>query len=173
MAGFPVVIATNGQGFPVRPVDSDAPTMTIAANGWGAPIVLSDDGAPFIVEGLEPDDLGFQEIVLTNGSEGQWVGYSDGGATRPQPAFGSISVQPSEFTQLLALYDDTNSGIVLAVFEGDWVDAFDGLQVSIGGFVLTSYEVELISGNTWVRFSDMPGDWVDGDDYQILFGHNL
>lgn len=173
MSGPPVIIASNGRGFPVRPVDENAPVLTVSANSLGTPIVISERGAPFIIEGLAPSALSFQEIILTNGSQGQWVGFSDGGNTRPQPAFGSISGQPTTSTQLLALYDDTNSGVVLAVFAGDWVYNLDGLQISIGGFVLQSFEVELISGNTWVRFSDMPGDWAAGEDYEILFGYDL
>lgn len=57
MAGIPVVIATNGIGLPVRPVDASvaAPLMTTAPNGIGAPIVISDNGTPFIVEdGVTP-----------------------------------------------------------------------------------------------------------------------
>ena len=56
MTGFPVVIATNGLGIPVRPVDANAPSMTIAANGIGAPIVISNLGAPFIVNGYVPPE---------------------------------------------------------------------------------------------------------------------
>lgn len=120
-----------------------------------------------------PVDFDWSEIDMTAGSEGQWVGYSDGGDTRPQPAFGSISAQPSPATSLLALYDDTASGIVLAVFSGDYATEMDGIQMAIGGFVLNSFETELISGNTWVRFSGQPGDWSDGDVYQIEFGFDL
>lgn len=46
-----VTIASTG--FPVRPVDANAPVLTLADNG--APIVISDKGAPFIVDGYEPD----------------------------------------------------------------------------------------------------------------------
>lgn len=120
-----------------------------------------------------PVDFEWSEIDLTAGSEGQWVGFSDGGNTRPQPAFGSISAQPSPITNLLALYDDTASGVVLAVFSGDYATEMDGLQMSIGGFVLNSFETQLISGNTWVRFNGQPGDWTAGDVYQIEFGFGL
>jgi len=54
--GPPVVIATNGKGFPVRPVEANAPLLTIATNGKGAPIVISDLGAPFIVQGYTPPE---------------------------------------------------------------------------------------------------------------------
>lgn len=54
--GVPVVIADNGLGFPVRPVEANAPVLTIADNGFGAPIVISDNGAPFIVEGYTPPE---------------------------------------------------------------------------------------------------------------------
>lgn len=56
MSGIPVVIAANGLGTPVKPVDADAPVMTIAENGLGAPIVISDTGTPFIVEGYTPPE---------------------------------------------------------------------------------------------------------------------
>lgn len=55
-SGPPVVIAENGQGFPVNPVEADAPLLTIAENGLGAPIVISELGAPFIVQGYEPPE---------------------------------------------------------------------------------------------------------------------
>lgn len=55
--GPPVVISPNGLGFPVRPVDTDAPPLTIADNGLGAPIVISERGAPFVIEGYVPPDI--------------------------------------------------------------------------------------------------------------------
>lgn len=171
MTGFPVTLSTNGT--PIRPVDKNAPVMTIVDTGFGAPITISDNGAPFIVEGDLGPVFDFQGFDMNNGGEGQWVGYSIGGATLPNPPFGSISGEPTQVSQLLALYDDTASGVVLAVFEGDWVVALNGLQLSIGGFVLNSFERELISGNTWVRFSDMPGNWDVGASYQIAFGFDL
>ena len=54
MSGAPVVIASNGLGVPVKPVSANAPQVKIATNGLGAPIVISDKGAPFIVEGYTP-----------------------------------------------------------------------------------------------------------------------
>ena len=54
--GIPVVIAENGIGIPVCPVEANAPAMTIANNGYGAPIVISDIGAPFIVDGYVPPE---------------------------------------------------------------------------------------------------------------------
>ena len=55
MSGFPVVIVEKG-GFPVKAVETRAPIMMVAENGMGVPIVLSERGAPFIIEGLpEPE----------------------------------------------------------------------------------------------------------------------
>ena len=54
--GIPVVIAENGIGIPGRPVEANAPVMTIANNGYGAPIVISNLGAPFIVDGYVPPE---------------------------------------------------------------------------------------------------------------------
>lgn len=58
MNGVPVVIAENGYGFPVRPVESGAPLLTVSTNGFGAPIVIDEThGTPFVVEGLpEPEE---------------------------------------------------------------------------------------------------------------------
>lgn len=55
--GIPVVIAENGKGFPVRPVEGNAPVMTVAENGLGAPIVIDPHGAPFIVDGWDSPPL--------------------------------------------------------------------------------------------------------------------
>jgi len=51
--GFPVVIAANGFGIPVIPVEENAPAATVATNGLGTPIVIvEENGIPLIVEGL-------------------------------------------------------------------------------------------------------------------------
>lgn len=54
MSGIPVVISDSGNGIPVTPVASGAPVMTVSQNGFGTPIVITDIGAPFIVEGAAP-----------------------------------------------------------------------------------------------------------------------
>lgn len=73
MSGIPVVIAANGLGMPVRPVTENAPTMTVSPNGFGAPIVISDLGAPFIVDGLIPP-LWTPERLFSGGLAGYWPG---------------------------------------------------------------------------------------------------
>lgn len=170
MPGFPVVIATNNIGLPVRPTAVNAPVMTIATNGIGTPIVLDNKGTPFVVQGFAPVNWNFQQTSMTAGTNGQHVGYSTGAATLPQPAFGTISVQPTAATTLLAFYNDTASGRYLAVFQGDYLLALQGLKVSIGGFPITSYETQLISGNTWVRFPAGVGNLTNGAAYELLFG---
>lgn len=52
MPGPAVTIATHG--FPVRAVDSGAPELTLKDSG-GVPIVISDRGAPFVVDGYNPE----------------------------------------------------------------------------------------------------------------------
>lgn len=54
MSGPPVIIASNGRGFPVKAVQANAPVLTLSANGLGAPIVITERGAPFILEGSGP-----------------------------------------------------------------------------------------------------------------------
>lgn len=164
--GIPVVIVTNG-GIAVTPVTSGAPSMTVAPRGQ--PIRLAYNAMPFVISGVPPlVDFNWQEFDLIAGNGGQWIGFSDGGATRPQPAFGSVGSQPTTVTTLLALYDDTNSDVYLAVFAGDYVDEMDGLILSIGGFALAPFEIELISGNTWIRYNGT-GDLTAGATYQVEF----
>ena len=54
---IPVVIAANGLGAPVIPVEADAPSAVVASNGQGTPIVLVEaNGTPMVVTGLpEPE----------------------------------------------------------------------------------------------------------------------
>lgn len=170
MPGIPVVIATSGIGVPVRPTAVNAPVMSIADNGYGLPIVLDNKGTPFIVQGFTPVTWNFQSRSMTAGTNGQHVGYSTGAATLPQPAFGSISGQPTAVTTLLSFYNDTASGRYLAVFQGNYLLALQGLKVSIGGFPITSYEGELIGGNTWFRFAAGVGNLTPGAVYELLFG---
>lgn len=53
MSGIPVVVVERF-GLPVKAVEGRAPVMTVSPYGMGIPIVLSEWGAPFIVEGLVP-----------------------------------------------------------------------------------------------------------------------
>lgn len=53
MSGIPVVIVEKG-GMPVTSVVTGAPVMTVAANGWGIPITLTENAAPFIIDGGVP-----------------------------------------------------------------------------------------------------------------------
>lgn len=125
------------------------------------------------VGGAPQIEWNWQQFEITNGLEDQWVGYSIGINGVPQPAFGIIDGQPTDVTDLLALYDDTNSGMVIAVFDGDYYSDLTGVQLSIGGFVMTATETQYVAGQTVVRFSDMPGDWGEGDVYQVQFGCGL
>lgn len=51
--GFPVVISDNEDGFPVNPVLSNYPLMTVTTNGRGTPITIDEMGAPFVLQGYE------------------------------------------------------------------------------------------------------------------------
>lgn len=55
MSGPPVVIVEKG-GLPVSPVESNAPVLTVAANGQGAPVTVTEGGTPFIIEGYVPPE---------------------------------------------------------------------------------------------------------------------
>lgn len=55
MPGFPIVIAENGFGIPVIPVEENAPAAVVASNGLGIPVVIVEkNGHPLVIEGL-PD----------------------------------------------------------------------------------------------------------------------
>lgn len=56
LGGIPVVIAQNGRGVAVKPVEAHAPCAVVAANGLGTPVVISDSGTPMIVDGLEEEE---------------------------------------------------------------------------------------------------------------------
>lgn len=72
--GHPVVIADNGKGFPVNPVTERAPLLTVAENGKGAPIVISELGAPFIIQGYEGEVMG----LALSGDDGSNITDDDG-----------------------------------------------------------------------------------------------
>lgn len=167
--GAPVVLSTNGIGFPVRPTSVNAPSMSLSSNGFGMPIILDNKGTPFVVQDFPTVYWNMQPITMTAGTNGQHVGYSTGAVTLPQPAFGSISGQPTSITTLLAFYNDTASGRYLAVFQGDYLLALVGLKITIGGFPITSYEAELIGGNTWLRFTAGLGNLTPGAVYELVF----
>lgn len=165
MTGIPVVIATNGFGFPVNPVESNAPSMKVATNGRGVPIVISENGSPFIVNAFD-----WVQFQFTAGTDGvQWIGYSDGGQDRPQPAFGTLAGQPTTVTNLLAIYDDTASGNYIVVFAGDYLSLMSSLPMTIGSTTYTPFDANIINGNTWIRYTG-DGDWVDAADYTVTFG---
>lgn len=165
MSGIPVVLAQNGFGLPVNPVESNALSMQVATNGRGTPIVISERGAPFILRAF--DWAAFQ---FTAGADGvQWIGYSDGGADRPQPAFGTLAGQPTTVTNLLAIYDDTASGNYIVVFSGDYLSLMSSLPMTIGSTTYTPFDANVINGNTWIRYTG-DGDWVDAADYTVTFG---
>lgn len=67
--GIPVVISANNIGMPVRPVDKNAPLMTVATNGRGIPIVISDRGAPFVVQGYNPAPFSALSFLSTDNDE--------------------------------------------------------------------------------------------------------
>lgn len=150
-------------------VSLQPPLPVFDAGGPTFSDIMGNMQAALAVSGLTPPPaIIWQTITLTAGDEGQWVGFSDGGANRPQPAFGSIDAQPTATTELLALYDDTVSDVYLVVFAGDYVAEMTGLTLSIGGFPFEPFEIELISGNTWLRYNGT-GDLLTGNAYQIDF----
>lgn len=72
MSGFPIVIVPEG-GFPVRAVTSRAPVMMVAPNEIGVPVVVSNRGAPFIVQGVIVPAGGFVFGVRTRDGVPQYA----------------------------------------------------------------------------------------------------
>ena len=111
MSGAPVVIATNGYGMAVRPVDSGAPVLTVAENGFGMPIVISDLGVPFVVEGLEPygpellvngDFSAGSTSWIVNGADATHIATFSGGTLRYQSDTTSPQLTVSQSNVLVA-----------------------------------------------------------------------
>ena len=50
----PVVIASNGRGLPVVPVEDRGIPAIIATNGRGFPIVIATVGVPMVISGYTP-----------------------------------------------------------------------------------------------------------------------
>lgn len=113
------------------------------------------------------DWAAFQFTAGTDGA--QWIGYSDGGADRPQPAFGTLAGQPTTVTNLLAIYDDTASGNYIAVFAGDYLSLMSSLPMTIGSTTYTPFDASVVNGNTWIRYTG-DGDWIDTETYSVSFG---
>ena len=170
MNGPAVTIVPSG-GLGVTPT-VNGPVFTVVPSGGFAITIMERGGVGWNLEGLTPAII-FREFSMTAGGEGQWVGYSNGIAPQPQPAFGSIDVQPTTTTDLLAFYDDTASGVFLVSFAGDFLDELQGLQLSIGGFVVDSTQTYLVGDTTWLRFTGIPGDLTVGAEYEVLFGFDL
>lgn len=62
--GVPVVVVGSG-GFPITPVVSGAPLLSIAQNGVGTPVTITENAAPFILEGaVPPPQPGPLEVIV-------------------------------------------------------------------------------------------------------------
>ena len=131
MSGAPVVIATNGYGMAVRPVDSGAPVLTVAENGFGMPIVISDLGAPFVVEGLEfnPASLFLAE------DQGAWF-YPSATETLFQTVSGNTSA--SAIADPVGLALDKSKGLVLGPELTGSPSFDDAAQWSAGSTIVVS-----------------------------------
>lgn len=149
MTGIPVVIAENGLGAPVKPVDEGAPVMTIADNGLGAPIVISDNGAPFIVEGYSPD--GWRSFVLDAG-ELEYQGEPTGGVGfgNGENDFTGGQIDREPIPNHYIIYIDEYDGVLYFSVSGDVADEMNSRTLYIDG--------------TPVDIAD-PAYYHEGDDY--------
>lgn len=74
MSGPPVTIVENG-GFPVTPVDSNAPILESVESG-GVPITLTDGAAPFVVRGFGPTPPSYGALDYASGAEDAFTNFS-------------------------------------------------------------------------------------------------
>lgn len=171
MKGFPVVISTRG--IPVVAVENGAPLASVAENNLGTPIQIVDkNGSPLVIEGLTPViNWDWQETDVTVADSGEWIGYSNGDLAYPpfNPPIGLISNQPTSVTDMIALFQDVGSGDIVVVFNGDYTQELQLLKMAIGGFELNPSGYSLQTGNTWLRFSGLPGDFESGSIYEVVF----
>lgn len=137
MPGIPVVILDSG-GVPVTAVDSGAPVMTVAENGAGMPITLTENAAPFILEGYNLDPpvslVGF-ELDSMSGNGGD-IGYY-------RTIYGEITPEPLVGFPLVE-FAWRNSSFLQVAFEGNAVEYLQGFAPAIDG----------------VDIGDMMSDWT-------------
>src|SRR5690606_769819 len=121
-------IAENGRGLPVRPVEKNAPLLSVVETGLGIPVVISDKGVPFILDGYHPEP---PPSVMTAGqdAEGTSTGFSDG--TVIKESFGSLSAEPVDGFPVVALAASALSLVV--ALGGDATGVVDGMTLWIDG----------------------------------------
>lgn len=165
MPGTPVVIVDSG-GTPVTPVDSGAPVMTVAANGAGMPITLTDNAAPFIVEGLEPSDPTWQSFFIVAGNNPFGWGY----AIPPlvSAPLGEILSEPYTGSELIAFFEAPDDSRVIVCFAGDMVSELTGHTFNINGTVLAVMTPPVYDeGNDWTMMF-LESFWmIDGQAYIV------
>lgn len=127
--GVPVVIAENGLGLPVHPVEADAPLLKIAENGLGAPIVIVDDpkSPPFIIDGYSPTPpitLQSFELDSMSGNGGDFGYY--------HTIYGDINPEPLEGFTLIEFAWRSSSYLQIA-FQGNVMEYVEGVSPVIDG----------------------------------------
>jgi len=164
MPGFPVVISDNGVGIPVRPVESNAPPMSVSDSGFGSPIVISDRGAPFVVEGYTPPDPPIiqQPFTMLAGTGQGITGYFP-------PSVGSISDEPLPQFPVIAIY--STGSLVQIVLSGDCEIYLQGTTPIFSGFDLGDKvgDWECPSGSVTFCTFNTTDVFVDGSSYNVTW----
>lgn len=122
----------------VRPVDSGAPVLTVAENGFGMPIVISDLGVPFVVEGLEP----YGPELLTNGD------FSDGSASWPSSGTDATHVITFSGGSMRFQSDTTSPQLTLSQTGIIQTGKTYRIVVVTSGYVSGSIKTDAIGANT-------------------------
>lgn len=106
-------------------------------------------------------------FTMIAGDSGDWAGYSNGDLVPPpfNPPVGSISDQPLAFCTLQALFQDTATQSIVAVFGGAAIEAFAGMTLRIGGETLASAGTTVAWGSVFVPFPNPITQIVAGQSY--------
>lgn len=165
MSGVPVVVVDKG-GFPVRQVDSDAPLLTVASNGLGAPITFSDNGAPFVVEGISPPQPVWETFFIIAGSNPFGWGFAK--PPLVSATLGSITNEPYSDSELISFFEAPDDSRIIACFSGDIADSLNGHTFEINGKVLAVIQgAEYDAANNWTMMF-LESYWmVEGDAYVV------
>ncbi len=163
--GVPVVVSENGIGFPVHPVEADAPLLKIAENGLGAPIVIVDDpkAPPFIINGYSPQPVSppFEAFTV-------YAGAGNSGDTGYYTTiYGSISTEPLANHNMVE-FATRNSNYTQVAFDGDCVSEISGWRPIIPGTTIGALISDWnFDGETTSATWESTGQMSQGSEYPI------
>lgn len=165
--GIPVVIAVNGYGTPVTPVQSGAPVMQLSPNGLGVPVVITENGAPFVFEGIEPDHGEWQASFIVAGHSP--FGWGFGKMPLVSSPLGTIINEPYSDSELIGFFEAPDDSRMIVCFTGNILDELEGHTFSINGKPLKVFEKASYNALTDWTIMFLESLWlIEGDAYVIV-----